>query len=42
LAAAFWILGHLGQGGSVLLAASMNVAIGASIIGFHLLRGRAA
>lgn len=42
LAAAFWILGRLGQGGSVLLAASINVAVGASIIGFHLLRGRTA
>jgi len=42
LAAGFWILGRLGQGGSVLLAAVMNTAIGGSILLFHLFRGRSA
>lgn len=42
LAAAFWILGRMGQGGAVLLAAAMNLAIGASVIGSHVARGRTA
>ena len=42
LAAAFWILGRLGQGGSVLLAAAMNLTIGAGILGLYLFRGRTA
>ena len=42
LAAAFWILGALGQNGSVTLAAAMNLAIGGGVIATHLLRGRTA
>ena len=42
LAASLWILGLLGQGGSVLLAAVMNLAIGSSILGFFRLRGKPA
>jgi predicted membrane-bound spermidine synthase len=42
LAAAFWVMGHLGQSGSVLLAASTNLTIGVSIIGIYLFRKRCA
>jgi len=42
LAASLWILGLLGQGGSVLLAAAMNLAIGSGILGFFRLRGKPA
>lgn len=42
LAAALWILGRLGQAGSVLLAASLNLAVAASVIALHLGRRRAA
>jgi predicted membrane-bound spermidine synthase len=42
LVAAFWILGRMGQAGTVLLAAAMNLAIGASVIGSRFLRGKAA
>jgi spermidine synthase len=42
LAAAFWVMRHLGQSGSVLLAASTNLTIGVSIIGIYLFRGRSA
>lgn len=39
-AAAFWVLGRLGQTGSVLLAAGINLAVAAGVIGLHLLRRR--
>jgi predicted membrane-bound spermidine synthase len=42
LAASLWILGRLGQAGSVLLAASLNLAVAAGVIGLHLLHRRAA
>lgn len=42
LAAAFWILGRLGQGGAVVLAAALNLAVAAGVIGLHLLHRRAA
>ncbi len=42
LAAALWVLGALGQRGSVHLAASINLGVAASVILAHLLgRGRA-
>ncbi|MBI3854606.1 MAG: hypothetical protein HY293_02820 [Planctomycetes bacterium] len=43
LAAAFWILGRMGQNGTVLLAAILNLTIGSSIlVSRSLLRGRLA
>jgi len=42
LAAAAWILGALGQGGSVLLAAGINLAASLTVIGSHLRGGRLA
>jgi hypothetical protein len=42
LAAALWILGRLGQAGSVLLAASLNLAVAAAVIGLHAAQRRAA
>jgi predicted membrane-bound spermidine synthase len=41
LAAALWILGRLGQAGSVLLAASLNLAVAAAVIGLHVVQRRA-
>jgi len=42
LAAALWILGALGQSGSVLLAAGINLAASLSVISVHVLGGRPA
>jgi predicted membrane-bound spermidine synthase len=36
LAASFWILGRLGQSGSVLLAASVNLLVAAAVIGLQV------
>lgn len=42
LAAAAWILGALGQGGAVLLAAGINLAASLTVIGVHVFAGRPA
>jgi MFS family permease len=42
LAAAAWILGALGQGGAVLLAAGINLAASLTVIGVHLFAARPA
>jgi len=42
LAAALLILKVMGQAGTVLLAAAVNLAVGGTVIGFHLLRRRPA
>ena len=42
LAAALWILGSLGQSGSVLLAAGINLAASLSVIAVHVFGGRPA
>jgi len=42
LAAAAWILGALGQGGAVLLAAGINLAASLTVIGVHIFAGRSA
>ncbi|HLY11834.1 MAG TPA: hypothetical protein VKW04_21210 [Planctomycetota bacterium] len=41
-AAALWILGHLGQGGTVILAASINLTVAGGVIGLAALRRRPA
>ena len=40
LAAATWVLGALGQSGSVLLAAGINLGASLSVLALHLFRGR--
>jgi spermidine synthase len=42
LAAAAWVLGALGQSGSVLLAAALNLAASLSVIAVHVLSGSSA
>ena len=41
LAAAWWILGALGQQNTVRLAAALNLLVAAVVIVFHLARGKA-
>jgi spermidine synthase len=42
IAAALWILGALGQSGSVLLAAALNLAVASGVAALHFRRGSAA
>lgn len=42
LAASWWILGRLGQAGTVHLAASLNLVVAAAVIGLYVLHRRAA
>ena len=42
LAAAFWILGRMGQAGAVMLAAAFNLAVAAAVIGLYVVQRRAA
>jgi predicted membrane-bound spermidine synthase len=42
LAASIWILGKLGQSGSVILAAVLNLSVAFCVVGLHVLRRRPA